>query len=180
MSDTKTTDRPRLRLRAKDAEDLAILSSSLQDALAPIIDMTFEPAQRRFVMVVNRFKWESAPVDWSEVADTFGSDEQDELPSDAKAYFRTNCGVRFHTVRSVRRRGIELADRGTILNLLAIRWHDSAIWLDFAGGAALSLSVDRLDCLLEDLGEPWITHARPDHADEETPAAEPADAEEQS
>lgn len=142
-----------------------VFSSSLQDAIAPIVDMTYESEARRFVMVVNRFKWEVEPIAREVVEADFGSDEEDELPPGAMAFQRTNCGIRFHHVRAVRRRGIDLADRGTILNLLSIRADASTIQLDFAGGASLVLAVDRLDGLLEDLGEPWLTFRLPEHMD---------------
>jgi hypothetical protein len=46
-----------IRLRAEDDEDLKIVSACLQDAILPIGDMGFLPDEKRFVMVVNRFRW---------------------------------------------------------------------------------------------------------------------------
>lgn len=159
-----------LRLRARTAEDLAVLSSSLQDAIAPIVDMAYEPREKRFVMVVNRFMWEAAPVPREKMTDPLGSDEDDELPVGAPGYSRTNCGLRIQHVRVVRRRGIELTDRGAILNLLSFRAGEGTIQIDFSGGASLALAVDRIDCVLEDLGEPWLTYNRPDHAEADAEA----------
>src|SRR6266446_2156470 len=53
----------KLKLRAEDAEDLAIISAFLQDALVPVAEMVFLPDERRFVLVVNRFMWERPPLD---------------------------------------------------------------------------------------------------------------------
>ena len=50
-----------LKLRAHDAEDLAVVSALLQDAIVPAKEMTFLADERRFVMVANRFMWERQP-----------------------------------------------------------------------------------------------------------------------
>ena len=58
MTETETG---RLRMRARDHEDLRCLSSLLQDALVPLCDVAWLAAQHRFVMVVNRFCRERLP-----------------------------------------------------------------------------------------------------------------------
>jgi len=52
----------RLKLRAEDDEDLAVVSAFLQDALLPVAEMVYLPAEQRFVLVANRFMWERPPV----------------------------------------------------------------------------------------------------------------------
>ncbi len=47
-----------LKLRAHDAEDLGALAACLQDALVPLADVVYLKAEKRFVMVANRFMWE--------------------------------------------------------------------------------------------------------------------------
>src|SRR3546814_15411105 len=86
-----------LKLRARDDEDLPILSAHLQDAIVPITDVAFEAATRRFVMVINRFKWEAGEQP-TELA--LGSDEADEEGQARPSYLRTNCGVRMEGVGS--------------------------------------------------------------------------------
>ena len=49
-----------LKLIALDEEDLAVVSSLLQDAVIRVADMTYLPAQKRFAAVLNRFDWETA------------------------------------------------------------------------------------------------------------------------
>lgn len=159
-------DRPqseprRLRLRADDAEDLAIVSAQLQDAIVPIGDMAFLAPQKRFVMVANRFMWEIGTVD-AVPASTDG-ETQDVGP----VYLRCNCGVRFEGVTAVRSRGIDFQDRGQMLELLAIRWADGDTELDFSGGATLRLEMKRPVCLIDDIGEPWPTTRRPAHTIED-------------
>ena len=50
---------PPLRLRAEDAEDLAVLSACLQDALVAVRDLAYDPGAGVFVLVANRFRWEN-------------------------------------------------------------------------------------------------------------------------
>src|SRR5436309_7302412 len=47
-----------LRLRAEDADDLAVISACLQDALVSVRDLAYDPEARSFVFVANRFPCE--------------------------------------------------------------------------------------------------------------------------
>ncbi len=168
MTETAATPRP-LRLRAADAEDLAVLSAELQDALVPIVDMSYLPEQRQFAMVVNRFMWETA-VDGAPGMAGAESDPAGETAANPAAgvatervYLRTHCGVRFDGVAAVRTRGIDRRDRQQILSLLAIRCEDDAITLHFAGGAMVRLEVGGITAYLADLGDPWPTRRLPCH-----------------
>src|ERR1700739_345831 len=49
-----------LKLRAEDADDLAVISACLQDALVAVRDLAFVPQDQTFVLVANRFSWERA------------------------------------------------------------------------------------------------------------------------
>lgn len=150
-----------LKLRAKDDDDLAVLAACLQDALVPIGDMTFLPQEQRFVLVANRFRWEArgepVPDAPREARDAAFED------GNGKSYERTNCGVWFEGVRTVRTRGIDLRDRSRILDLLTLRRSDDGILLIFAGGATIRLETDGFACFLEDIGESWPTRWRPGH-----------------
>ncbi len=151
----------RLKLRADDPEDLAIVSAQLQDAIVPIGDIAFLAAQKRFVMVANRFMWEIGAVENGAAA------EEDELSEDGPVYLRSNCGIRFEGVTAVRSRGVDLQDRAQMLELLAVRWVDGGTELDFSGDATVRLEMKRPVCLIEDIGEPWPTTRRPSHMFEE-------------
>jgi Protein of unknown function (DUF2948) len=130
-----------LRLRAEDAEDMAVISAILQDALVAVGDMAWLAEERRFVLVASRFRREAVR----------GASE------------RVHCGLRFDEVRAVRRQRFNPRDRERILVLLAIRAEAEALRIDFAGGAGLRLEVGRVLCHLEDLDEPWPTRQRPRH-----------------
>jgi hypothetical protein len=137
-----------LKLRGEDEEDLAVISAVLQDALVAVGEMAFLPAEGRFVLVANRFRWEPSP----------GGDQRLE---------RRLAGLRLDGVRSVQRRGFMPSDTERLLVLLAIRAEAGLLYLDFAGGSSIRLEVDRILCFLDDLGEPWPTRWRPKHPVEE-------------
>ena len=138
----------KLKLRARDADDLQVLSACLQDAILPIGDMAYERAARRFVMVANRFCWERV--------------------DDRKAAFdRVNCGVTFERVSAVKLRHIDRQDRSLMLSLLAITVNPLpagvAITLVCAGNRDLRLESDAIAVQLEDFDGPWPTTNRPSH-----------------
>ena len=53
-----------LKLAALDAEDLEILSAHLQDAILKVRDLHWLPSEKRFVLEMNRFAWETAGRIW--------------------------------------------------------------------------------------------------------------------
>lgn len=153
-----------IKLRAEDGEDLTVISACLQDAILPIGEMCFEPAAQRFVAVFNRFCWETA--DGGVRPNGFQADDDHLFP-----YERVQCGVRFDGVTAVKVRGLNLKDRGQVLELLSVGATEAGVLLTFAGGAALRLEGARWRCALEDLGEPWPTSNRPFHGLEEEESA---------
>lgn len=140
-SGQETARRP--RLSARSVEDLAVVAALLQDAIVPLGDMAYIADEHRFVMALNRFRWEA-----------------DESASTRE---RIHAGLRFDTVRRVRYRGIRRSDRSQFLSLLTISSDEGVVVLHFAGGCAIRLEVDELRCGLEDFGEPWPTPSTPSH-----------------
>ena len=49
-----------LKLRARDRGDLEVISALLQDALVPLVDVSYLPREKRLVLVANRFRWPEA------------------------------------------------------------------------------------------------------------------------
>ncbi|HEY6335906.1 MAG TPA: DUF2948 family protein [Alphaproteobacteria bacterium] len=155
-----------LHLRAEDAEDLAVISSCLQDALVPLLDMRFDRAARRFILAANRFRWEGCEPCIEAAA----------LGPDA-VFERIACAVTFEDVSKVSVQGIDQAKRDTPLELLAMVTGEAGgpgpsaivptsaltIRLIFAGGGVIRLEADGIRCRLEDFGEPWPTQWRPRH-----------------
>src|SRR5215813_15441067 len=93
-------DSAALKLRAEDAEDLAIISACLQDALVPVRDLAFVPEDREFLLVANRFRWEGG---------------LQPAPGEA-GYQRILCGVTFREVMAVTYSGFRRSDAGRILS----------------------------------------------------------------
>jgi hypothetical protein len=136
-----------LKLRAEDAEDLAVISACLQDALVAVRDLAYAPEERSFLLVANRFRWENGLR---------------PAPGEI-AFERVLCGISFSEVAAVSYSGFRRTDNGRILSLLAIRPEDGLVHLEFSGDAAIRLEAARILCHARDLGEPWPTSWRPRH-----------------
>lgn len=134
----------RLKLRATSAEELQVIAACVQDAIAPLSDMTWMRDQSRFALVLNRFRWECA--------------------GDTPPFERTHTMLSFQNVQAVRTRNVDRDRPDEPLCLLTLAaGEDTAVDLAFAGGATVRIESEPLDCVLDDLGEPWPTVWRPDH-----------------
>lgn len=168
----------RLKLRARDGEDFAVLSAVLQDALAPVSEMTFLAQEKRFVMLVNRFRWEArAPLEDlpDEPRPDIPEREGDARFEDAPLYERVHCGVTLDRVERAHSTGFRRQESERVLNLLAVVADAEGLTLHFSGAAAIRLQGGRIVCHLEDLGEPWPTRWRPSHEEAVEPSSEPGD-----
>jgi hypothetical protein len=135
-----------LKLRAVDAQDLAVVSAFLQDSIANVSEMAYLPEQRLFALAVCRFRWERAVT-----------------PSPEKIFERVSCAVTIRDADTPKYRGFTLKDRNRTMPLLAITYDGDEVMLTFAGDAAIRLSVRNLDLRAEDLGECWPTKTKPEH-----------------
>ena len=134
----------RLKLRATSVEELQVVAACIQDAIAPLADMAWMQDQHRFVILFNRFRWECA--------------------DDRPPFERTHAMLSFQNVRAVRTSHVEQEQPDRLLSLLTLTAReDVAVDLAFAGGATVRVESEPLDCVLEDLGDPWPTAWRPDH-----------------
>ncbi len=143
------TEQTLLKLRAADAEDLAVLSACLQDAVIAIRETTFLAGELRFVFVANRFRWEDA--------------DRERPVEGAAIYERVHCGVCFDAVTAVREQGLVQSRKGQIVSLLAIEQGAGTIDLVFSAGIVIRLEVEQILCHVQDLDEPWPTQWRPSH-----------------
>lgn len=142
-----------LKLGALDAEDLAVISAHLQDAVLKVGDMAYLPSEQRFAAVVNRFDW-SHGVDRS-----------------SGPWRRRRTALSFDRVFGVKTHGFDRNARDTVLSLLAIEFSETEapggyITLVFAGGGAVRLEVECIETRLADLGAVWETASRPVHETE--------------
>jgi hypothetical protein len=151
-----------LKLLALDDEDLIVLSTHVQDALARPTDMVYQPGDQRFVMLLNRFDWESANHNsrWR-----------------SKPYVRRQSVLRIDKVLRVSVQNITPGSGDTILELLAVqfvpgRYPSGTISFTFAGEYGLRLEVECVEAELRDLGAAWTTALMPAHPEDAAPPAE--------
>lgn len=138
-----------LRLLAEDADDLAVISATLQDAVAKVGDLSFEMGPRSFTLVVNRFRWEGG----------------------RRSAERVRSALRFSGVLGVKSRGVLMGDAQSIVSILAIAFEpcgavedpSGAVDLRLAGGGDIRLEVECLDAVLADVSEPWAAMRTPKH-----------------
>lgn len=145
-----------LKLIARDGEDLQVVAGFLQDAIVPVGEMCFLPAEKRFAMIVNRFRWEAAEPPPPEAAGG------DAAFADG-VYERTHCALCFDGISAARLRGFDLRDRARMLCLLTIAEEGGAILLHFSGGACIRLEGAGWRLRVSDMGEPWPTTLKPEH-----------------
>ena len=139
----------RLRLVALDEEDLKVVSGFCQDSVLTVGEMSFSPHDNRFVMEINRFDWE-------------------EAHASAGNRIRRKSVLHFERVNSVKLSGIDRADPGLVLSLLAIQYEESSapaglIDLIFAGDGAIRLDVECIEAQLADMPAAWQAKSTPAH-----------------
>ncbi|WP_341899379.1 DUF2948 family protein [Ferrovibrio terrae] len=153
----KTPRFPPLRLRAEDAEDVTVLAACLQDATLRVTDMAWQPKQRRFALVLNRFRWE----------DETRVDARGKLIR-AVPHVRVPAGLHFDGVLKVQSSGIDRGNAAS-LELLSIIAEPAdeepaaVLTLVFAGGGAVRLDVECVDAQMQDLGQPYPVRRAPKH-----------------
>ncbi len=132
-------ERP-LRIRALDEEDLRILSAVVQDAVFPVTEMRWDRRQRRFVALLNRYRWERR-------ADIAGAERVQSLLS-------------VEDVIGVATQGIDRTDRDVVLSLLSISFDPGEdgtgrILMTLAGDGAIGISVEALNVSVQDVTRPY-------------------------
>jgi hypothetical protein len=136
-----------LRLLAEDAEDLAVISAALQDAVAQVRDLEWDARGRRFTLALNRYRWEAPGM-------LLGG--------------RVRAGLQFGSVLSVKSRNLRREPPEAVVELLAVSFEPGdapggQIRLAFAGGGDLVLVVECVDAALADISTPWATPSTPAH-----------------
>lgn len=141
-------ERP-LRLRALDADDLAVISSLTQDAVFPASEMTWDRKARRFGLLLNRFRWEDAP----------------KAAARRRDFERVQAVLVFEDVMTVQSQGVDKADPDMVFSLLSITFEpgeDGAgrVELTLAGDGVIALEVEALEAVLRDVTRPYIAPSR--------------------
>ncbi|MDB5502564.1 MAG: hypothetical protein JWR89_2466 [Tardiphaga sp.] len=126
------------KLIALDADDLAVISAHVQDAVVHVSDIIWRQSEKRLVVGMNRLDWGQAIAG--------GVTPQ-----------RLLAALRFDRVLACKSRDIDLEGPAVALELLGIEFHPSeapggSAVLIFANGGALRLDVECLEVELADLG----------------------------
>jgi len=139
-----------LKLLALDAEDLAVVSAHLQDAVFKTDGLAFDARQHVFSVVVNRFVWENAA-------------------SRGKSFERRRAVVAFKRVNAVRSIGIDRKDTSAVFSLLAVNFTpkgegpEGTLDVVLSGNASVALDVECVEVQLADTGGAWETSLKPRH-----------------
>ncbi|WP_137699366.1 DUF2948 family protein [Marimonas lutisalis] len=143
-----------LDLGALDADDLRVISSLVQDAVFPITEMLWQPRQRRFAILLNRFRWEDGG------RDRHGPERVQSL-------------LVVEGVQRVLSQGVDRSDKDLILSLLSVDWAPGedgtgAVLLTLAGDGALRLEAEALEVRLKDVTRPYraVSHNAPQHPED--------------
>jgi hypothetical protein len=148
MTELKPAAKP-LRLLAQDHEDLQVISAALQDAIAHVGDIRYEPTARCLTVLFNRYRWEACPDGDCE---------------------RVVAALQFGDVTRLRHKGLRSDDKGALVSVLALAFHPAeppggVVLLHFADGLELRLEVDCIDAVLADVSDPWPASREPVHQD---------------
>ena len=135
-----------LNLGAQDADELQVLSALIQDAIFPITEMTWQAKQRRFGLLLNRFRWE-------------------EGARGQTAPERVQSILVVDNVMSVASQGVDRAEADMILSVLSATFEagdDGAgdIVFTLAGDGAVRLSVEAIELTLKDVTRPYVAPSK--------------------
>ncbi|MGD9477843.1 DUF2948 family protein [Shinella sp. G-2] len=139
-----------LKLLALDAEDLAVVSAHLQDAVFKTDGLAYDARHNVFSLAVNRFVWEK----------TGGR---------GKTFERRRAAVAFKRVEAVRSLGIDRKDKDAVFSLLAVNYSqkgegpEGTVELVLSGNASIALDVECIEVQLADTGGAWETSLKPRH-----------------
>lgn len=135
-----------LHLLAQDAEDLAVLSAALQDAVGKLGDILYDPRARTLTLQLNRYRWE-----------------------DGRRRERVRAALQLGSVLSVRSRNLRRGAPAAVVELLSLTFDPApeapagAVVLTLAGDGELRAEVEALDALLTDVSDPWPARREPTH-----------------
>jgi hypothetical protein len=140
---TKAEPAP-LKLLAQDADDLAVISAAMQDAVAKVGDITYEPRARRLTVAFNRYRWE------------------------AGGGARVRSALQLGGVLKLETRKIRRDASDAIIEILAVTFDageapGGVVTLSCAGGGDLRATVECVEAVLADLSLPWPTPRKPAH-----------------
>lgn len=138
-----------LRLKVQDAEDLAVVSALLQDAVLPMKETSWQPDLNRFGMLVNRFRWE----------------DKTNAETSKRPYERVQSMLVIDCVQSVSSMGIDHSNKDQIISILTVDFEAGKVVFTLAGDGTLALDVECLAITIKDVTKPYaaISKSAPKH-----------------
>ncbi len=138
-----------LRLRAEDADDLTVLAALAQDAVFPANEMSWQPEQRRFALLLNRFRWE----------------DRAKATQRSRDFERVQSVLVINDVIKVQSQGVPRGDADMVMSLLSISFEAGKdgmgrLELTLAGDGVIALEVECLDVALKDVTRPYIAPSK--------------------
>ncbi|MBE9476561.1 MAG: DUF2948 family protein [Proteobacteria bacterium] len=133
-----------LHLKVQDAEDLAIVSALLQDAVLPMKETSWQPDANRFGMLVNRFRWE----------------DKTHAENSNRPYERVQSMLVIDNVQNVSSMGIDHTDKDQIISILSVEYDADKVTFTLAGDGALALDVECLDITIKDVTKPYAAASK--------------------
>ena len=143
-----------IRLRAENSDDLAVISALVQDSVGQNGETSWQPKKHRFVLLLNRFRWE----------------DEAAAKAQGRPFERVQSTLEIESTLRVASEGLEPNDSEQIFSLLSISFQpgeDGAgtISLILSGDGAIHLEVECLDITLTDVSRPYVARAKkePNH-----------------
>jgi hypothetical protein len=137
-----------LNLGALDAEDLAVISALVQDAVLPVTEIRWQAGKRRLALLINRLRREEGTRDVE----------------------RVQSLLFIENVLRVASQGVNRSEKDLVLQVLSLEWQpgadaDGALEIVLAGDGVLRAEVEALEVGLRDVTRPYLAPSRraPDH-----------------
>lgn len=133
-----------LRLKALDAGDLGVISALVQDAVFPASEMKWSRKDRRFALLLNRFRWEDAP----------------KATARAREFERVQSVLVIEDVVKVQSLGVVRGQNDVVMSLLSMAFEPGIdgmgrIVLTLAGDGVIAVEVEALEVVLRDVTRPY-------------------------
>ncbi len=140
-----------LKLRAETKDDLVVISSTLQDAILKVGEISYDTKGRFLNLRLSRFKHENQ-----------------------SASERVQTGLRIDSVLNVKSRQIDRSDPEAFAVLLSVNFEKASksktdpsgvLQLVFAGGGEMNVDVECIEVMLADVSTVRVTDKLPLHSD---------------
>ena len=139
----------RLKLIAKNIEDLKIISAYCQDSIVKIRELVYLKKNKIFIMMLGRFMWE------------------DLEKGVFRNYKRIKSVLKFNFIESVSAKNINQHQENRNLELLALKSsYDQNFYhvnLIFSGNSIILLKSEEIDVMLDDQEYFWEVKHSPKH-----------------